>query len=133
DSDRLNQIVENLLDMGRIESGRALMDLRPERAERVVSEATAPFKPAFHDRGVDLIVELPGDLPAVLVDRTRIGHVFSNLLSNALKYTSPGGQVRVSASSEDDAIRFSVEDSGSGIPQEYLAHVFERFFRVPGQ
>jgi PAS domain S-box-containing protein len=136
DSDRLNQIVDNLLDMGRIESGRALMDLRPERAEQVAQEATESWKAAFHDRGVELIVEdVPADLPAVMVDHTRIGHVFANLLGNALKYTAPGGQVRVRAEAVEDgsAVRFSVEDTGSGITQDHLPRVFERFFRVPGQ
>jgi PAS domain S-box-containing protein len=136
DSDRLNQIVDNLLDMGRIESGRALMDLRPERAEQVVQEATESWKAAFHDRGVELIVDdVPADVPPVMVDHTRIGHVFSNLLGNALKYTAPGGQVRVKAETVEDggAVRFSVEDTGSGIPPTSLPRVFERFFRVPGQ
>jgi two-component system, NtrC family, sensor histidine kinase KinB len=135
DSDRLNTIVENLLDMGRIEAGRALMDLKPEPAERVVSEATEAMTAAYHDKGVELIVDVPGDIPPVLVDHTRIGHVFSNLLTNALKYTPPGGQVKVAASAEDggEFVRFSVQDSGAGIPRQYLERIFERFFRVPGQ
>jgi PAS domain S-box-containing protein len=136
DSDRLNQIVDNLLDMGRIESGRALMDLRPARSEQVARETTEPWKAAFHDRGVELIVdEGSADVPTVMVDHTRIGHVFSNLLGNALKYTAPGGQVRVKAEAVEDgnAVQFSVQDSGSGIPQACLPRVFERFFRVPGQ
>ena len=133
DSDRLNQIVMNLLDMGRIESGRTLMDLKPEPAARVVTEATEPLEAAFHDRGVELVIDLPDDLPNVLVDRTRIGLVFTNLLTNALRYTAPGGQVRVTADGDDQVVRFSVEDTGSGIPERYLPKVFERFFRVPGQ
>jgi PAS domain S-box-containing protein len=135
DSDRLSTIVENLLDMGRIESGRALMDLKSEPAERVVSEATEAMTAAYHDKGVELTVDVPGDIPPVLVDHTRIGHVFSNLLTNALKYTPPGGQVKVSASAEegDDFVRFSVQDSGPGIQRQYLERIFERFFRVPGQ
>jgi two-component system, NtrC family, sensor histidine kinase KinB len=139
DSNRLNEIVENLLDMGRIESGRALMDLRPEPAEQVAVHSAEPFRPAFQDKGVELVIDIPADAPAVLVDRTRIGHVFSNLLGNALKYTSPGGRARISAAAEegdaaaDGDVRFSVEDTGIGIPKQYLPHVFERFFRAPGQ
>jgi two-component system sensor histidine kinase ResE len=67
----------------------------------------------------------------VLVDPLRIDHVFSNLLTNALKFTSPGGRVRIFAEIEEDMVRFIVEDSGIGIPHEYLARVFDRFFRVP--
>jgi signal transduction histidine kinase len=69
----------------------------------------------------------------VLADDTRVDHVLSNLLGNALRYTPPGGRVRVSAVAEPEFVRFSVEDTGHGIPRQYLARVFERFFRVPGQ
>jgi signal transduction histidine kinase len=133
DSDRLNQIVENLLDMGRIEAGRALMDLKSEPVDRVIAEATEPMTAAFHDKGVELLARVADDVPPVLVDHTRIGHVFSNLLGNALKYTPPGGRVGVSAAVEGDFGRFAVQDSGPGIPRQYLERIFERFFRVPGQ
>ncbi len=133
DSDRLNGIVENLLDMGRIESGRALLDLQPEATAAVVEEATRPLHAAFHDRGVALFIDLPDDLPGILADRMRIGLVFSNLLTNALKYTAPGGQVRVTADAENEVVRFAVTDTGEGIAEKHLPHLFERFFRVPGQ
>jgi PAS domain S-box-containing protein len=135
DSDRLNQIVENLLDMGRIEAGRALMDLRPERPETVVNDAVERWKTAYHDRGVELSTDVPAEVPAVTVDHNRIEHVFSNLLSNALKYTAPGGLVRIWAEpiADDHAVRFNVQDNGAGISAEHLPRIFERFFRVPGQ
>lgn len=133
DSDRLNQIVESLLDIGRIEAGRALMDLTPESAQRVVTNATESMTAAFHDRGIELIVDVPEEIPPVMVDHTRIGHVFSNLLTNALKYTPPGGRVRVTAVEDGEFVRFTVDDSGCGIPRQYLDRIFERFFRVPGQ
>ncbi|MGA3065952.1 MAG: ATP-binding protein [Tepidisphaeraceae bacterium] len=134
DSDRLNRIVENLLDMGRIESGREMMELRPESGDKIVTEATEPLMTAFHDKGVSLTTEIPDDLPPVMVDNTRIGHVFSNLLGNALKYTPPGGQVRISAAPESGGfVRFTVADTGPGIPNPFLSKIFERFFRVPGQ
>jgi PAS domain S-box-containing protein len=131
DSDRLETIIADLLDMGRMESGNAKLDLQSERVERLVSEAVAPMQAAFHDRGIALEVDVPPDTPPVIVDRIRIDHVFSNLLTNALKFTSPGGRVRVSAESENGAVRIVVEDTGVGIPQEYLPRVFDRFFRVP--
>jgi len=67
------------------------------------------------------------------VDPARIAHVFENLLSNALKYTPPGGSVAFSAREEGEAVRFAVSDTGVGIPRQYLPHIFEPFFRVPGQ
>ena len=133
DSERLNRIVENLLDMSRIESGKELLDLKPEDAGQLISDSTEPMKAAFEDRGVALSVDVPGDTPPVLADRQRIQHVFSNLLTNALKYTPPGGQVRIFTTTEDGAVRFSIEDTGAGIPQMYQGRIFERFFRVPGQ
>lgn len=134
DADRLSRIVENLLDMGRIESGRALIDLQPAPTRRVVADAVEPHRSAFRDRGVELAVEVADDVPAVLVDPTRIGLVFSNLLTNAMKFTAPGGRVTVSAAAGDgNDVRFSVRDTGAGIKGEHLPHIFERFFRVPGQ
>jgi signal transduction histidine kinase len=133
DSDRLNQIIENLLDMGRMESGRVGMDVRPVSAERVVREAVEPASAAYQDKGVELDADVPADAADVMADDTRVGHVLSNLLSNALRYTPPGGRVRVAASVEPGFVRFAVEDTGPGIPGQYQGRVFERFFRVPGQ
>lgn len=134
DSDRLQKIIENLLDIGRMESGRVLMDLHPIPVEQVVSTAVAAVTAAYEDRGVRLIGDVPPETPPVLADQTRLGLVLSNLLTNALRYTAPGGQVRVWAeATEDGMVRLSVCDTGSGIPAQYMGRVFERFFRVPGQ
>jgi len=131
DSNRLETIIEDLLDMGRLESGKVKLDFRPEPLERLVSEAVSAVETAFHDRGITLEIDLPADLPAVSVDPARIDHVFSNLLSNALKFTNPGGRVRISAEAQDQAVSVSVEDTGIGIAAKYLPRVFDRFFRVP--
>ncbi len=131
DSDRLQGIIDDLLDMGRLESGRVELDLQPVTADRLMSEAIAPLRSAFADKGVEIQTDLPEQTPDVLADPARIDHVFSNLLTNALKFTPPGGWVRLSAQVEDEVVRFEVQDSGIGIPQEYLGRVFERFFRVP--
>lgn len=133
DSDRLHRIIENLLDMSRMEAGRAAVQRLPVAPEQLVLQASDDFRTAFLDRGVNLKLDLPPDVPQVLVDPARIKHVFSNLLNNALKHTPPGGSVSVSARSEGAEVRFAVEDTGAGIPAEYLPRVFEEFFRVPGQ
>ncbi len=96
-------------------------------------EALEPFWRAAHDQGVTLNVEVPGDLPEVWADPTRIYYVFGNLLSNALKYTPAGGKVTVSARAEKNEVRFSISDTGRGIPGQYLPRIFEQFFRVPDQ
>src|SRR5205085_153176 len=101
DSDRLETIIEDLLDMGRLESGGAKLDFQTESAQRLISDAVTPLEAAYHDRGVELVVDVPAETPQVIADADRIDHVFTNLLTNALKFTDPGGRVRVSAIAEE--------------------------------
>jgi signal transduction histidine kinase len=82
---------------------------------------------------VTIKAELLGDLHEVLADVTQIGHVFSNLLTNALRYTDPGGEINVSATPDDTWVTFIVTDTGRGIPPEHVDNVFEQFFCVPDQ
>jgi signal transduction histidine kinase len=133
DAERLERIVDELLDIGRIEAGKGRMDLCPVRPVDLVSRELEAYRPAARDGGVSLVVDLPATLPPVLVDPARVAHVFANLLSNALKYTPPGGKVTLSAKAEGEFVRFRVSDTGVGIPEEYLPRIFEQFFRVPDQ
>jgi two-component system, NtrC family, sensor histidine kinase KinB len=133
DSDRLHNILNNLLDISRIESGKTGMEFQTISPNSLQLEALEPFWRAAHDQGVTLNVEVPGDLPEVWADPTRIYYVFGNLLSNALKYTPAGGKVTVSAKAETNEVRFSIADTGRGIPGQYLPRIFEQFFRVPDQ
>jgi NtrC-family two-component system sensor histidine kinase KinB len=109
------------------------MELRPVPPQAMVSEAVEQYRNAARDGGVSLAVALPEDLPRVWVDPSRIAHVFANLLSNALKYTLPGGTISVSAMEEGEFVRVRVSDTGVGIPERYLPRIFEQFFRVPEQ
>ena len=133
DSDRLHNILNNLLDISRIESGKTKMEFRAVSPNSLQMEALEPFWRAAHDQGVTLLVDIPGELPDVWADPTRIYYVFSNLLSNAFRYTPPGGKITFSARAEEKEVRFSVADTGKGIPAQYLPRIFEQFFRVPGQ
>ncbi len=133
DSDRLSAILGNLLDLSRIEAGRAALDLRPTAPSLMVQEAIEAVRRTVQDRGLTLDLDVPADLPEVWADTSRIGHVFGNLLSNALKHTPPGGRIAVSARAEDLFVTFKIADTGPGIPPEYLDRVFELFFRVPEQ
>jgi two-component system, NtrC family, sensor histidine kinase KinB len=133
EAERLDRILEELLDIGRIESGKAPMELRPVPPQAMVSDAVEQYRNAARDGGVSLAVSLPEDLPRVWVDPSRIAHVFANVLSNALKYTLPGGTISVSAKEEGEFIRVRVSDTGVGIPERYLPRIFEQFFRVPEQ
>ena len=133
DSDRLHSILNNLLDISRIESGRAQIDFHAVSPHSMVSEVVESFRRAAQDQGVSLSLEFPDDLPEVWADVTRINHVFGNLLSNALKYTPPGGKITLSAKADEERVQFSVSDTGRGIPSKYLPRIFEQFFRVPDQ
>jgi len=133
DANRLHTIIEGLLDIGRLESGRALLDLQALDPRTLVDEAIAEVATAFRDQGIGLAAELPATLPRVLADRVRIAHVFSNLLGNALKYTPRGGHVRVAAQIHGETVEFQVLDIGCGIPLEHRVRIFERFYRLPGQ
>jgi signal transduction histidine kinase len=133
DAEKLNAIIERLLDIGRIESGRALMEPKAIDPEKLVNDAVADFSTAYRNRGVTLLTDVEPDLPEALADLSRIGHVFSNLLDNALKYTPSGGIVTISARHDSEFILFSVKDTGRGIPKESLPKIFERFYRVPDQ
>ena len=133
DSERLHQIVENLLDMARIESGKALMELQPYSPAELANRAAELLRPVFESQEISLEVAVPPDLPKVFADPMRIGHVLSNLLHNALRHTPAGGHVRISGQRVDEWIELSVSDDGAGIPRQYLYRVFEKFFRAPGQ
>jgi NtrC-family two-component system sensor histidine kinase KinB len=133
DSDRLHSILNNLLDISRIESGKVEMNFRKVSPHSMVFEALEPFQMDFKDRNVTLGTELQDDLPEVWADTARMNHVFANLLSNALRYTPPGGKITVLGKADEEWVQFSVSDSGKGIPSQYLARIFEQFFRVPDQ
>jgi signal transduction histidine kinase len=133
DSDRLHSILNNLLDISRIESGKVEMNFQKISPHSMVFEALEPFQMDFKDRGVTLGTELPSDLPEVWADTARMNHVFANLLSNALRYTPPGGKVIVLGKADEEWVRFSVSDTGKGIPDQYLTRIFEQFFQVPDQ
>jgi signal transduction histidine kinase len=133
ESDRLNGIIDDLLEIRRLEAGSTRLQLEALPAGELVAEAVAPFQRSAQDKGVRIETDVPAGLPAVRADRSRILYVFANLLSNAVKYSPVGGIVRLTAQWESGRIRFSVRDEGAGIPQEFQSRIFEKFFRVPGQ
>jgi signal transduction histidine kinase len=99
----------------------------------LVRHCVEPMRQALEGRGLKLVLSVPMDVPPVRADVNRIRQVFANLLANAIKYTRPGGVVTVSLSRDNGEARFSVSDTGMGIPARYLPRIFGKFFRVPGQ
>lgn len=133
ESERLVHILDDLLDINRIESGKAHLDLSILSPCRIGAEGMEPFLLPSRDQGVSIRNTIPETLPDILADRESLMHVFANLLSNALRFTSAGGSITLNACEDDGNIRFSVEDTGTGIDAEHMEHLFEPFYRVPGQ
>jgi two-component system, NtrC family, sensor histidine kinase KinB len=131
DCDRLQGMVDDLLDLSRIESGRVELFPLPTAVSQLVRSAIEEHQGNAADKGLDLAYDSPLPEARVLADHERIGHVFSNLIGNALRHTPAGGQVSLSAALLDGSVRFTVADNGKGIPQEFRERVFEKFFRVP--
>jgi signal transduction histidine kinase/HAMP domain-containing protein len=131
-AERLLVMINNLLDLARLERGRSQLHLRPEKPRELLQSATDAFRPQAEDRGIDLSTDAAGELPAVAVDAGQFQHALQNLLDNALVHTRQGGRITLSARAADGRVVFSVADTGCGIPAEYLPMVFERYFRVPG-
>jgi signal transduction histidine kinase len=131
--ERLLAMVNNLLDLARLEQGWRQLDVRPEPPEELLRSAAGAIRPRAEDKGVQLILDIPAGLPRVAADAPRIDTALRNLLDNALTYTDAGGRITLSAALGPDAVLLTVTDTGIGIPPEHLPHVFEKFFRVPGQ
>ena len=134
DADRLLRILNDLLDLSRLESGATALSRAPARVDELLAAMAAEVKPLVEAAGQRLIVRVAEGIATVPVDRDRIRHVFINLLTNASKYSPAGGEITLYAeASPDGFVRLGVRDQGPGIPPESLPRVFERFFRVPGQ
>ena len=133
EGDRLQRIVDELLDIARLDAGRTRMSLSSHAPEEMVQHAFAEWEGAYREKGVSLESRCAPDLPRVDVDSVRIAHVLSNLLSNALRHTPAGGSVKIGARVENDQLLLEVADTGEGIAPDQIPHVFERFHRAPGQ
>jgi signal transduction histidine kinase len=131
DCDRLQGMVDDFLDLSRIESGRVELYPLPTEAAGLVKHAVENSKAEADVKGVTLSASLNLPLVNVLADHDRIGHVFSNLIGNAMRHTPKDGSIALDAVLAENTVRFTVTDTGSGIAKEYQARVFEKFFQVP--
>ncbi len=134
DADRLLRILDTLLDLARLEAGATALDRVEMAAPDLLGEIAAEARSLLAAGGATLAVQCEAPLVPLRIDPMRIRHVFMNLLSNAAKFSPPGGVITLAASSAPlGFIRFSVHDQGPGIPADSLARVFDRFYRAPGQ
>jgi signal transduction histidine kinase len=145
DCERLQVIVDELLNLSRIESGQIELHRRRVDPEALIAGAVDVHQAAARQAEVALVTEIPPGLPDVFVDADRVALVFGNLVTNAIRFAPAGSRILLRAEAEEDpegarahrvavprAVRFSVEDQGPGIAPEHQAGLFEKFFRVPG-
>jgi signal transduction histidine kinase len=130
-SDRLFEMIEDLLDLARFEGGAGLIEKRAVTSQQLIEDAAAREKEFVVSRGRELKVEMEPHLPRVEVSRPRINQVFANFISNAVKYSPAAGTITLSAKREGARnVRFSVKDEGAGVPKELRRRIFDKFFRV---
>ena len=128
--DSLTQMVQELLDLSRIESGSLPLQLTTTPTVELLTYATERLRPQAQRARVALTLALPPELPAVDVDRDRIGQVVTNLVHNAIKFTPPEGQITIFAKDVGAHVQVCVEDDGVGIPADDLPRIFERFYKA---
>ncbi len=134
DADRLLRILNDLLDLSRLESGASALSRVPASPGELLAAMAAEMRPQVEAVGQRITVQVGEGIGSVAVDRDRIRHVFINLLTNASKYSPPGSEIVLYAEPFPDGfVRFGVRDDGPGIPVESQGRVFEKFYRVPGQ
>jgi len=131
DIERLSQLVRALLLLSQAESGQVTLQRNRLNLSKVLTDLVDQFQIPAEATHIRLTAEVEPDVEAE-VDRVQIERMVNNLLSNALKFTPPEGEVRVGLRRLTDRVELTVEDTGRGIPPESLPHIFDRFYRVPG-
>jgi PAS domain S-box-containing protein len=129
-TDRMNRLIQDLLDVAQIEAGQLGIERARISPTRFLSDTVDSMRAVAASASLDLELELGRDLPDILGDHDRLCQVIENLLGNAVKFTPPGGRIVVGARSQGDAVLYHVADTGRGIPPEGLAHVFDRFWQA---
>ena len=127
---RANRLIQDLLDVARIQAGGLAVDPVAVEVRSLVTEAMEAATPLANAAQLKVSCDLIDGLPAVASDRERVLQVFANLIGNAIKFTPKGGEIRIVTCLEHGEVRFTVADTGPGIPPEHLDHVFDRYWQA---
>jgi signal transduction histidine kinase len=128
--ERMNRLIQDLLDVAKLEAGRLAVDPRPIEIAPLVTEAAEMLRPIAAEKSIRLDVVAADGLPRITADSGRVLQVLSNLVGNAVKFTPPDGRVTIRAEPFAGSVRFCVADTGAGIPPEQLPHIFGRFWQA---
>ena len=129
ETDRMQDLISNLLDSAKLQSGQMIMDLQVVRLDALIKDVTLRSK--LHHPALDIRVEIAEPIKPIQADPRRLAQTLENLISNAVKY-APGVPVKVKIAELSDGVRIEVSDTGPGIPEKYQAKIFDRFFRIQG-
>lgn len=129
-SQHLGTLIESLLDMSRLESGRFDIQKQRQPIRDIIHKAVESFYSLAGDKGIVISEDIPATLPEIEVDGERLGQVIANLLSNAIKFSNGGRSVIVKGETKDGELLVQVTDHGIGIPKKAMPHLFERFYRA---
>ena len=131
DCERLDKLMRDLLDVSRIEAGENRPALQPTKTSDLINDAERELRSQVEAKGLQFKTNADPNLPNVMADRSQVSRVLANLVVNAVRHTRQG-EIRISAEPRGSFVAVSVSDTGTGIPQEYLPRVFDKFVQVPG-
>jgi len=129
-SDELTHLVNDLLDIARIESGRMEMNKEKQDIKNMVTQVADLLSGQLKDKQIELLIQIPPDAQTALIDHSQINRVFINIIGNAIKFTPKKGKITVMTNSLDGQIQVDITDSGCGIPEKAQEAIFEEFYRV---
>jgi PAS domain S-box-containing protein len=129
----LGNLINSLLDMSRLEVGRFQINRKPVKIDELITESLKMFKSLARQKNIKLTQNISPEIPQMVLDNERIRQVIVNLVSNAIKFSDPGGSVKIVAEIKDKELYFQVSDHGTGIREVNMKHLFERFYREEGE
>jgi two-component system phosphate regulon sensor histidine kinase PhoR len=130
DSDRLARLIDDLLNLSKIESGKLKLNIKPCSVLSITGKVVSGLLGQAKNKAIAIVIDISKDTSNILADEARIAQVLLNLLDNAIKYNREGGKITVTAEETDSFVQVNISDTGIGIPERDISRLFERFYRV---